>query len=78
MKLFIGFILLVSIHVSAQDALLEVMMMNLKEPREENHIEEWKEEEPELHSWELGTPDNIPETVVIYSDESSPCELTYR
>lgn len=31
--------------------------------------------EAESYSWHLGSPDNIPETVIIYSDEPSPCEL---
>lgn len=30
--------------------------------------------EPEHYSWDLGTPDNLPETVIIHSN---PCESTF-
>lgn len=30
--------------------------------------------EPEFYSWNLGTPDNIPETIIIYEDTRCWCE----
>ena len=42
---------------------------------ESSYSESYESSEAEAHHWELGTPDNIPETIIIYSDEPSPCEL---
>jgi hypothetical protein len=42
---------------------------------ESSYSESYEGSEAEAHHWELGTPDNLPETIIIYSDEPSPCEL---
>ena len=42
---------------------------------ESSHSEDYEGSEAEHYSWRLGNPDNIPETVIIYSGEPSPCEL---
>jgi hypothetical protein len=42
---------------------------------ESGYSESYEGSEAEAHHWELGTPDNLPETIIIYSDEPSPCEL---
>lgn len=67
------FLLLLPFNSFAQDALLEAMFKDWS-------IEEVEEEEDpvysdaEVYHWELGTPDNIPETQIIYEDES-PCRM---
>lgn len=43
--------------------------------KNESYSEIPNDSEGEHYSWELGTPDNIPETVIIYTDEPGPCEL---
>jgi len=42
---------------------------------ESSYSESYETSEAESYHWELGTPDNLPETIIIYSDEPSPCEL---
>lgn len=55
-----------------QDLLLDYMRYNwVSEIKEETIAEpvdyaEPENSEAEVYSWELGTPDNIPETVIIY------------
>jgi len=83
MKLIL-LIMLFMINVRA-DALLDYMSENwldpiVKEEPESNYepteeFSDYSESEAEIHHWQLGTPDNIPETIIIYSDEPSPCEL---
>jgi hypothetical protein len=41
---------------------------------EESYQESYESEEPEFYSWELGTPDNLPETEIIYEPRSRPCD----
>jgi hypothetical protein len=42
---------------------------------ESSYSESYEGSEAEHYSWSLGNPDNLPETIIIYSDEPSPCEL---
>jgi hypothetical protein len=42
---------------------------------ESSYSESYEGSEAEHYSWRLGNPDNLPETIIIYSDEPSPCEL---
>jgi len=63
------------------DYLLQAIYSDYKEPEPVNELinsDDSYSSEAEAYSWELGSPDNIPETVIIYFDEPSPCELTYR
>jgi hypothetical protein len=78
MKKLIPFIFLFSFNSVAQDALLEAIYgkwdklelyekdYNLNDP------EIPESSDAEIYHWELGTPDNIPETVIIYT-QSAPC-----
>jgi hypothetical protein len=76
----IVFILLFPFNSIAQDALLEAMFKNWKSSPDE--LEEpapfyLDETDPYQNtnysdSWELGTPDNIPEIEIIYEDPN-PC-----
>lgn len=62
----------------SNDYLLQAIYSDYKEPEpssELTHSDEPYESDGEAYSWQLGTPDNIPETIIIYSDEPSPCEL---
>ena len=72
-------IILLSYHVFlSNDYLLQAIYSDYKEPEpvsETNYSDEPYESDGEAYSWNLGTPDNIPETIIIYSDEPSPCEL---
>lgn len=80
MKLFIVFILSLPVFYP-NDYLLQAIYSDYKEPEsasESIHSDEPYESEAEAYSWELGTRDDIPETVIIYTDNPSPCELTYR
>lgn len=77
MKLFIVFILSLPVFFS-NDYLLQAIYSDYKEPEpssESTHSDEPYESDGEHYSWKLGTPDNLPETIIIYSDEPSPCEL---
>lgn len=44
----------------------------------ENYLDNYPEtpdsSEPEFYSWNLGTPDNLPETIIIYEDTRCWCE----
>lgn len=77
MKKIILFVLLFSFDSMSQDALLEAMLKDWSAIKEEtdtdylDYSEPSDNSEPEFYSWELGTPDNIPETIIIY--ESKPC-----
>jgi len=80
MKLII--VIMLFVNISRADALLDYMQGNWLEPIIKEEIEDSEEiyeevetSEAEAHHWELGTPDNLPETIIIYSDEPSPCEL---
>jgi hypothetical protein len=80
MKLII--LIMLFVNISKADALLDYMQGNWLEPiiKEETEdtetlYEEVETSEAESYHWELGTPDNLPETIIIYSDEPSPCEL---
>jgi hypothetical protein len=74
------FILLIPFNSIARDYLLEAMFANWNEAdvtfsdsnTEKSDYSE--SSEAEFYSWELGTPDNIPEIEIIY-DEPSPCQL---
>lgn len=79
MKRIIIFILLFPYNSIAQDALLEFIYKDWnisKLDTDQNYQEDYQNfsdnSEPEFYSWDLGTPDNIPETIIIY--ESKPCE----
>jgi hypothetical protein len=74
MKNLIGFILSVPL-IYSNDYLLQAIYADYKEPES---VEVSETSEAEHYSWELGTPDNEAEIEIIYSDEPSPCELTYR
>lgn len=80
MKKVILFALLFSFDSMSQDALLEAMLKDWSVIKEEtdtdypdnpDNSEPFDNSGPEFYSWELGTPDNIPETIIIY--ESKPC-----
>ncbi len=80
MKLII--LIMLFVNISRADALLDYMQGNWLEPIIKEEIEdpealyeEVETSEAESYHWELGTPDNLPETIIIYSDEPSPCEL---
>jgi len=74
----LAFLLLFPFNTVAQDALLEAIYGNWNKIEEYEKADEIEEpeasyfEEAEIIHWNLGTPDNIPETIIIY--ESSPCE----
>lgn len=73
MKLFIVFILSLPVFYP-NDYLLQAIYSDYKEPEqssESTHSDEPYESEGEAYSWHIGTPDNIPETIIIY--ESKPC-----
>lgn len=62
----------------SNDYLLQAIYSDYKEPEpvsETTYSDDSYESEAEAYSWRLGEPDNVPETVIIYSDEPSPCEL---
>lgn len=63
----------------SNDYLLQAIYADysIKEENTDSSIESSYSEgsEAEHYSWKLGNPDNIPETIIIYSDEPSPCEL---
>lgn len=62
----------------SNDYLLQAIYSDYKEPEpssESTHSDDPYESDGEAYSWKLGTPDNVPETIIIYSDEPSPCEL---
>ncbi len=70
----LAFLLLFPFNTIAQDALLEAMFKdwnNAPEEEAEDRVLDY-DSEAEVYHWQLGTPDNIPETIIIY--ESSPCE----
>lgn len=62
------------------DALLDAIYSNwyksesYEKEYELNDPEISESSETEVYHWELGKPDNIPETEIIYTDEN-PCEL---
>lgn len=74
----LAFLLLFPFNSIAQDALLEAIYGNWNklekyEKEDESNYEEIPDSsEAEVYHWSLGTPDNLPETIIIY--ESSPCE----
>jgi hypothetical protein len=82
MKRLIVFILLLPFNSIAQDALLQAIYGNWY--NQEKYESEYKDkessvseipntsdEEADYYSWNLGTPDNIPETIIIYQKECS-------
>lgn len=73
------FILL--IHTAKADALLDAIYADLgisevhsTENYSDNYPETPDSSEPEFYSWNLGTPDNLPETIIIYEDTRCWCE----
>jgi hypothetical protein len=70
------FILLLPFNSIAQDVLLEAMFKDWSLEEETDEIE-YVETDAEIYHWELGTPDNIPPTEIIYTDEQSPCRIGY-
>ena len=70
------FLLLFPFNSIAQDALLEAMFKDWNETQDEeiegNVLDD--DSEAEVYHWNLGTPDNIPEIEIIYTDEN-PCQL---
>jgi len=71
MRLLI-FLILIPFNAVARDFLLEAIY-GTKQDCETEKIEEvdyYDDSEAEVYHWVLGTPDNIPETEVIY-DEST-------
>jgi hypothetical protein len=70
------FLLLFPFNSIAQDALLEAMFKDWNEAQDEeiesNVLDD--DSEAEIYHWNLGTPDNIPATEIIYTDEN-PCQL---
>lgn len=83
MKNIIIFFLLFPFNAKSQDALLQAIYGNWYNSKQyENGYNNVSESEStpnysddfeaEVYHWELGTPDNIPETVIIYS-QKNPC-----
>lgn len=70
----ICFLLLFPFNSIAQDALLEAMFKDWNSIPAETEESEDYDSEPEVYHWELGTPDNIPEIEIIYTDDN-PCQL---
>jgi hypothetical protein len=77
-EVFIAALFLVSINAKA-DALLDVMTLIWSQPKQEeakeaevSYTDFPNDSEAEVYHWELGSPDNIPETEIIY--ESEPCQ----
>lgn len=75
--IIIWFLISMSGAVKA-DALLDAIYSNWY--KSESYEKEYDSNDPEIpesseaevYHWELGTPDNIPETVIIYT-QSAPC-----
>ena len=76
-------VFLISFNLYAQDALLQAIYGNWYnqekyeseyKDKESNSLEipDSSDEEAEYYSWNLGIPDNIPETIIIY-DKSCSC-----
>jgi hypothetical protein len=85
MKNLIVFILLFPFNSIAQDALLQAIYGNWYNSKQyENGDSSVSESEsapnysddgePEFYSWNLGTPDNLPETIIIYEKTSCWCD----
>ena len=76
----LAFLLLFPFNSIAQDALLEAIYGNWNkleeyEKADESNYEEVPDSsEAEVYHWNLGTRDDIPETIIIYTDEN-PCQL---
>jgi hypothetical protein len=73
----ICFLLLFPFNSIAQDALLEAMFKDwsTEQTEDENNYSDFpNNSEPEVYHWELGTPDNVPEIEIIYTDDN-PCQL---
>ena len=59
------------------DALLDAIYANWDKTEvydKDDNSDFVEDHEAEVYHWELGTPDNIPEIEIIYTDEN-PCEL---
>ena len=85
MKNLIVFILLFPFNSIAQDALLQAIYGNWYNSKQyengDNSVSESEstpnysdDGEPEFYSWNLGTPDNLPETIIIYERTSCWCD----
>jgi hypothetical protein len=85
MKRLIVFILLFPFNSIAQDALLQAIYGNWYSSKQyengDNSVSESEstpnysdDGEPEFYSWNLGTPDNLPETIIIYEKISCWCD----
>jgi hypothetical protein len=85
MKNLIVFILLFPFNSIAQDALLQAIYGNWYSSKQyengDNSVSESEsapnysdDGEPEFYSWNLGTPDNLPETIIIYENTSCWCD----
>jgi hypothetical protein len=79
MKNLIVFILLFPFNSIAQDALLQAIYGNWNnsekyENEDKTESIESYDDEAEIYHWNLGTPDNLPETVIIYENTSCWCD----
>ncbi len=85
MKNLIVFILLFPFNSIAQDALLQAIYGNWYSSKQyengDNSVSESEptpnysdDGEPEFYSWNLGTRDDIPETIIIYEKTSCWCD----
>ncbi len=85
MKNLIVFILLFPFNSIAQDALLQAIYGNWYNSKQyengDNNVSESEstpnysdDGEPEFYSWNLGSPDNLPETIIIYEKTSCWCD----
>jgi hypothetical protein len=75
-------ILLVFILSLSNDYLLRAIYTDwdTKESNTETNVSDLEisnDSEAEHYSWQLGTPDNEKEIIIIY-ENSNPCESTYR
>lgn len=74
-------IFLLIIPTAKADALLDaiyadwgISKMESTPDYSDNYTETPDGSEPEFYSWNLGTPDNLPETIIIYEDTRCWCE----
>jgi hypothetical protein len=78
MKNLIVFILLFPFNSIAKDYLLEAMFADwskVEDVSESEPAPNYSDDgEPEFYSWNLGTPDNLPETIIIYEKTSCWCD----
>lgn len=81
MRLWIILLLVPLNCLCSEDLLLEYMLTQWSTPQEKPHLDDPEassdvddESEAEVYHWNLGEPDNLEETIIIY-EEQDPCKL---